>query len=176
MPRNVLPNNIYFAFPYLCSLLPLLFQPVEKSHSVVPIFPHIITNWGFYYFFSIFLIPPLSAWIAFGFFSCHSSFSFVWSSTQTQVPMQTDTHIHTCAHFLPLSWVALSRRPPFPLLVPSWLHRWFMQNLGTQFKIIDFHLVLFNCSCSLEGVFGSVLVLFSWSWFFPHFSLWFSIC
>lgn len=73
------------------TLLPLLFHPVENS-PVVSVSHHITADWVFCYFYSILLIPLLSSWIAVGIFSCHSSFSFVCSSTQTQA------HKHTCPH------------------------------------------------------------------------------
>lgn len=157
-------------------LLPFTSSSVLPSWkvSVVSIPPHISTNRVFHYSFSILLIPCLSPWIAFGIFSCHSNFSFVCSSTQTQAPVHTPMSSHKTLSLAP-SLSAPSLRTRIPLSEASWLHRWFPQSLGVSLAPLFF--ILSHLTVIMERFwFCSCFIKTKLIFFFPHFSLWLSTC
>lgn len=145
-------------------LLPFTSSSVTPSWKVpvVSISPHITTDWVFHYSSSILFIPLLSPRIAFGTVGCHSNFSFVSSSTQTQAPVCAHTHEQPQTHSVAPSLVAPSLRTRIPLSVASRLHKWFLQSLGVSLTPLFFHSVQFDYNRGLGEVL--VLLLFYQDW------------
>lgn len=179
MGGNILPNNISI-FCFSASALYFIFCFTQlKKISVVSISPCFTTDRAFHYSFSILFIPHLSPWIAFGIFSCHSNFSFVCSSTQTQAPAHTPTSSHKLSPLLP-SLSAPSLRTRIPLPAASWLHKWFPQSLGVSLTLLFSILSHLTVIMALEKFWfffcfikTKMIIL---GGFLPRFSPWLSVC